>query len=167
MLSVFRSLKELNFGKLMDVYYEGNCKNAEEEYPNDEKNVGVLKAEQDFYQYLNEVFFPVGGAFYAVWEENGCYLSALRLEPYQDGLLLEALETHPDFRRKGYAKRLILSVLELIGKNCRTTIYSHVHKGNEASLRAHLSCGFQRISEQAIYIEGSLNTMSCTLQYRF
>ncbi len=167
MLRVFYSLKELNFGKLMELYCEGNHEKAADEYPNDETNVAILKIEQEFYQYLNEVFFPVNGAFYAVWEEDGRYLSALRLEPYRDGFLLESLETHPDFRRRGYSKRLILAVLQLMKPQGLSGIYAHVHKRNEASLHTHLTCGFQRISEQAVYIDGSVNSRCCTLEYFF
>lgn len=167
MLRVFYGLNELDFGKLMELYYEGNRENAEDQYPCDDLNIGILKAEQDFYQYLNEVFFPTEGAFYVVWEEHGIYLSALRLEPFREGLLLEALETHPDYRRRGYAKTLISSVLEQLKQKGIPVVYSHVHKKNTASLCTHLSCGFQRVSEHSVYIDGSVNWRSCTLQYYF
>ncbi len=167
MLCVFYNLKGLNFGQLMELYREGNRENAEFQYPGDDLNIGILKSEQDFYRYLQEVFFTTEGAFYAVWEEHGCYMSALRLEPYRDGLLLEALETHPGYRRRGYAKTLILGVLEALKESGISTLYAHVHKRNEASLRTHTSCGFRRVAEQAVYIDGSVNRCSCTLQYFF
>lgn len=64
-------------------------------------------AEEDFREYLSQVFFAAEGAAYFILEEAGRYVSALRLEPYEDGLLLEALETAPEERRKGYAAHLI------------------------------------------------------------
>lgn len=167
MLCFFNNLKELNFGALMELYREGNRENAESQYPGDDLNIGILKSEQDFYQYLQEVFFTTEGATYAVWEEHGCYMSALRLEPYRDGLLLEALETHPNYRRMGYAKALISAVLEVLKESGIPAIYAHVHKRNDASLRTHASCGFRRVAEQAVYIDGSVNRHSCTLQYFF
>ena len=108
------------------------------------------------------MFFPTDGVVYAIWEAEGRYVSALRLEPYRDGLLLEALETAPDQRRKGYGRRLILSVLEQFPG---VKIYSHVHKRNLPSLAIHEKCGFRRISEQAVYIDGSVNSRACTLCY--
>ena len=146
MLHMARSLGELNFSQLMEVYIEGTR--------------GLLQAEQDFYQYLREVFFVTPGAVYAIWQENGRYVSALRLEPYKDGLLLAALETAPEHRRKGYAEALIHSILPGRGK-----VYSHVHKRNKPSLRIHEKCGFQRVSETAAYLDGSVNDRCCTLCY--
>ena len=167
MLKIYVHLGEIDFTKLMDVYSEGNCENAKDRYPNDGINLGILKTEQDFYQYLREVFFHEDGAVYAVWEEKGMYISALRLEPYADGLLLTALETYPEFRRNGYAKKLIEAVLLALKDKDVTVVYSHINKRNVASLQTHISCGFQRISEQATYIDGSVTRTSCTMAFRF
>lgn len=165
MLRLFTKLRDIDFGRLMALYTEGNRENAEQLYSDYDLNVGIMKAEQDFYQYLKEVFFTVPGAFYAVWEENGIYLCALRMEPYRSGLLLEALETHPDYRKRGYGKKLISQVLEQLKQTETLYVYAHVHKRNEASLRTHLSCGFTRILEHAVYIDGSVNSRCCTMEY--
>ena len=158
MLHIVKSMAQLDFSRLMAVYEEGNRENAEELYPELPGGQALLQAEQDFYQYLRECFFATHGAYYAVWVENGDYRSALRIEPYKDGVLLAALETHPQYRRRGYAEKLIRDVLAMENK-----IYSHVSKKNKASLAIHEKCGFTRISEQAAYIDGSVNAKSCTL----
>ena len=160
MLILARSLRDFSFSKLMDVYIEGNMENAEEFWPELDDGQKLLRAEQEFYQYLTEVFFRTPEAVYAIWEESGNYISALRLEPYRDGLLLEALETAPPSRRQGYAEKLIRAVQEQFPNQ---RIYSHVSKKNAASLRAHGKCGFRRISEYAAYIDGSVNQRACTL----
>jgi GNAT superfamily N-acetyltransferase len=160
MLLVFDKVKNLSFSQLMMVYEEGNRENAEEFWPDMEEGRRMIRAEQEFYQYLREVFFPTEHARYFVWEENGNYISALRLEPYRDGLLLEALETHPEYRRKGYAGRLIRAVQEV---SSDAKIYSHVSKRNMASLKTHDKCGFRRIAENAVYADGSVTSRSCTL----
>ena len=85
MLILAQSIRDLSFSKLMGVYIEGNLENAEEFYPDLPEGQKLMQAEQDFYQYLNEVFFRTSGAVYAIWEEQGAYVSALRLEPYRDG----------------------------------------------------------------------------------
>ena len=167
MLCNYFQLKEMNFGQLMEIYAEGNIEKARDEFSNEDLNLGILYVEQDFYQYLKNVFFAADGARYCVWEEKGRYLSALRLEPYKDGLLLEALETHPQYRRKEYAKQLIRSVLQLLEGTGVHAIYAHVHKKNTASLQTHMSCGFRRVSKQATYIDGSVNSACCTLCYFF
>lgn len=162
MLRVFYSLRQLPFGDLMEVYEEGNRENGAEFWPELPQGQQILRSEQDFYQYLQQVFFQTQNTAYYTWEINGKIVSALRLEPYRDGLLLEALETAPEYRRKGYAKALMTAVLEEVG-HCR--IYSHVGKKNLASLKTHLACGFLRISEQAVYADGSVNDRCCTLLY--
>lgn len=160
MLIVAKSLKELSFGKLMEIYIEGNLENAQEFWPDEPEGRQIALAEQEFYNYLQQVFFCTPGASYLIWEEEGRYVSALRLEPYQDGLLLEALETAPQHRRRGYAARLVQAALEHAGQ---VKIYSHVGKRNTASLRTHEKCGFARILEYAVYADGSVNDRCCTL----
>ena len=160
MLILAQSIRDLSFSKLMGVYIEGNLENAEEFYPDLPEGQKLMQAEQDFYQYLNEVFFRTSGAVYAIWEEQGSYVSALRLEPYRDGRLLEALETAPSRRRQGYGVQLIKAVQDQFSNQ---RIYSHVGKKNAASLQVHEKCGFRRISEHAAYIDGSVNQRACTL----
>lgn len=154
MLLLARSLRELQFSQLMEVYIEGNLEKAED-------GLSLLEAEQAFYQYLREDFFTARGAVYYIWAEQGRYVSALRLEPYKDGLLLEGLETAPEQRRKGYAGALIRGMLAV---EQTRPIYSHVHKNNTASLAVHEGCGFRRVAEYAAYIDGSVNDRACTMK---
>lgn len=154
MLRIYRCLKELDFPPLMQIYIEGNQEKATA------YGGGLQRPEQEFYDYLRDVFFRQPGAFYAVWEESGVQVSALRLEPYADGLLLEALETAPPYRGKGYAKALILAVLSRLED---VTVYSHVEKSNIASLRTHFSCGFTVMADYARYLDGTVTQKAYTL----
>ena len=162
MLHLAATMHQLDFGKLMAVYEEGNRENGRMLFPDLSENLQLLQAEQSFYQYLTESFFPLPGAVYAIWTENGCYLSALRLEPYKDGLLLEGLETAPAFRKQGYATRLIQAVQQKLPEK----IYAHVHKRNKASLAVHQKCGFQVLYDYARYIDGSVASNAYTLCYQ-
>lgn len=162
MLILATKLCELSFTGLMTVYEEGNQENGALMYPELPENRQILNAEQSFYQYLKESFFPTKGAVYAIWEEGGIYISALRLEPYEDGLLLEALETAPAYRRKGYAEKLIRSVQG----NFPQKMYSHISKRNAPSLAVHEKCGFRKVLDYARYIDGSVARNAVTLCYR-
>ena len=162
MLRIAKRLNELDFAKLMAVYEESNRENGGDNYPEEPELRQLFLQEENFYQYLREVFFVTPGAVCAVWEEEGEYRSALRLEPHKDGLLLAALETAPEFRRKGCGKRLIQAVQARFSGE---KIYSHVHKRNLPSLALHEACGFVRISERAAYLDGSVNSRCCTLCY--
>ena len=153
MLLVVKQMRELDFAALMEVYEEGNRENGQELWPELPEGLQLLNAEQAFHQYLRECFFVTPEAVYCIWQEKGRPVSALRLEPYRDGLLLEALETAPAHRRKGYAVALITAVLEAFGEK---KIYSHVGKRNTPSLRTHEKCGFHRIADHAVYADGSV-----------
>lgn len=154
MLSYVNRLPELNFGKLMEVYEDGNRESGAELYPEEGPEQQLLFAEQNFYQFLAETFFKTPGAVYALWVENSQYVSALRLEPYRDGLLLEALETRPDRRRQGYASRLMAQVL---ADKAGQRIYSHIRKGNVASVKTHVNAGFRKILNYSVYVDRSVN----------
>ena len=161
-VKIANALRELDFAALMAVYEEGNRENAARFYPDEELSRGIFLQEQDFYDYLTD-FFREENAFYAVLEAGGTYVSALRCEPYQDGLLVEALETAPGARGRGFAGRLLREVQEFVGD---TPLYSHVGKGNVPSLRVHLRCGFSQVLEHAVYIDGSVSQRAVTLRWQ-
>lgn len=160
MLIIAKKLRELSFGQLMEIYREGNLENGREAAPLETEQRQIAIGEQDFYNYLDQVFFRTPQAYYAIWEKDGAYVSALRLEPFRDGLLLEALETRPDCRRKGYAKALITGVLEKLPD---VKVYSHVSKRNFASLRTHESCGFEKKLDYAVCADGSVKQHMVTM----
>lgn len=164
MLIIATSFRQLRFGELMEVYADANAKKVFD-WPNLPSGFALQLAEQDFRQYLQEVFFRTNGALCAVWEESGKYVSALRLEPYKDGLLLEALETAPAERKKGYAATLIREVQRYLMEQGPVKLFSHVNKKNTASLRTHEKCGFSVISDHAVYISGSVDYRCCTYLY--
>lgn len=167
MLHIYKSFSELDIEQLMLVYLQGNLENGSLLYPECGENEQRRRAEDDFISYLREDFFSHPNAFYAVWAPDGCYKAALRLEPYRDGLLLEALETAPEARRQGYATVLIRKVMSYLQPLKWTCIYSHIHKRNIASLNVHKKCGFQIISDSATYIDGTVTQSSYTLRYDF
>lgn len=156
-------LCDLKYGALMEVYEEGNRENGAAQYPNLSAGEQILRAEQDFYHYLCDFFKTPGSSYWMLKAAVG-YAAALRLEPYKDGMLLEALETKPCERRKGYAEELIRGMLEEMKPNC-IPIYSHISKTNYPSIRVHEKCGFQRISHSAVYIDGSVNARAYTYCY--
>ena len=155
MLTLARSLREIRFSELMEVYSETNEKEAKKRFGNPE-GFGLQQAEQDFHAYLRQVFFRTEGAVYALWSESGRYVSALRLEPYRDGFLVSGLESHPGFRGRGYARDLLTQVQAAFPKGTR--LYSHVAKGNIPSTKVHERSGFFCISDRAIYLDGSVDS---------
>ena len=153
MLRCFYRARELNFEKLCAVYRE-SCKQLAED-----KSLPLYQAEANFEDYIREEFFRLHDAFYAIWEEDGQYLSALRMEPYKDGYLLTSLETHPNHRRNRYGEKLLSSVIDYVNK----PIYAHVHRNNIASLSLHKKCGFERILDYAVFLDGTVSQDAWTL----
>lgn len=157
MLEIVRSMGALDFEELMGVYRESNEENAQDQ------GISVAQVEQNFASYLREDFFRQKDAFYCLWKENGRTVSALRLEPFEDGLLLEALETMSEQRQKGYGKTLTLAALDYVKNEYGKPVYSHVWKQNHASMALHGVCGFTQVLDYAKLIDGSVNTSHVTL----
>lgn len=164
MLILAKSLGDLRFGELAAVYCDSIQASSAQwsRYP---RGLALEMAEQDFRQYLQEIFFPTPGSLFAIWEVDGRYVSALRLEPYRDGFLLAGLETAPQQRRKGYGGALLQALLMSLADHGPVKVYSHVRKRNIASWKTHEKCGFRKISDCAAYLDGSVDSRCATLLY--
>ncbi len=152
MLKVMRSIAELHLEQLLSVY-AGSNKGDD--------------WERSFLSYLREDFFQKKNACYCVWTVEGVYRSVLRLEPYRDGLLLQAVETAPAARKRGYGFALVKGALEYFSNTNYKCIYSHINKRNIPSLKLHKKCGFQEVSDSAVLLDGTVTTNFCTLYYKY
>ena len=164
MLRMVHSMGELPFPALMNIYREENQALGAKRWPWENEARQLALAEEEFRNYLESIFFSQPGAVYALWEVGEKPRSALRLELYRDGLLLEALATAPEERRKGYARSLIQAVVRYLQALGKTKVYAHVGKKNIPSLGVHECCGFVKISDSAVYIDGSADSRSVTLR---
>lgn len=117
------------------------------------------KDEIDFMDDLH-LFFQCKGAFLALWKHEDIPVSAVRIEPHQDGYLISCLETPPHARRKGYARALLQAVMEY----CPGVYYAHVDERNKASLALHKQLGFHILLDYAVYVDGSVHSDSYTLK---
>lgn len=163
MLKIIRSFNAMDFRLLADVYIQSSRERGMLNYPDYPVQQQLLLAEQDLYGDV-KCFFDTEKSFYAVWEREGRYVSALRMERYKDGLLLEGLETAPDERGKGYAKMLVSAVLSEVSSQEKTVIYSHIDNKNTASMAVHLASGFEKLRDCAVYVDGSVSQNACTMQ---
>lgn len=162
MLIVAKTLAQLDYDQLMTVYKETNLENGRKIAPYDSASRQQQIAEDLFYNYLRECFYDRKGAIYCILSRNNQYISALRVEPYQDGLLIEALETVPHLRKQGYAGKLLSLMKEYLCEHGGTVLYSHVSKKNHASQSVHEKAGFRRICDFAAYIDGSISNRAYT-----
>lgn len=152
-------MKDLSFSALMAVYRESNLQNGRAQWPFESECRQIALAEQDCYDYLRQCFFATAEAMCCVWVVDGIYVSACRLEPYQEGFLLTALETAPEQRGNGYATALVQAVVHILEG---TPIYSHISRANRASITVHERCGFRKIRDHAVYLDGSVSRNAAT-----
>ena len=170
MLHRIDRFSDLYAGKLMEIYAESNLENTDYFYPElTDKAEAVKKVEEGFLNYLEQDFFQGPGPSYWVLEVDGRWVSALRLNEIKPRFFyLEALETRPDARRMGFGARLLRELIAALQMQGGFTICDCVGKRNEASLRTHLKCGFEIVSQEGWdYLSGEASERTYGMRYRF
>lgn len=167
MLHLYANSHDFPFPALPAIYRESLLSSGAFQYPEEPQAQQELQAEADFLSYIRLDFFPRTGSLYALWEEDGTFVSAARIEPYRDGVLLSGLETAPDCRGQGFASRLLEGLLEALQERGIPKIYSHVRKDNAPSLAVHKRRGFAVYKTAAVYLDGSADSKSYTLLLEF
>ena len=156
--------------RLMDIYAESNLENTDFFYPElTDKQEAVRRVERDFLNYLETAFLSSGENTLLIWEEQGIWVSALRLYRMREGFFyIEALETRPDFRRSGYAAKLLRETTEMLKKTGPFRLCDNVDKQNEASLATHRVCGFSVVSENGYdYLQEETDEGSYGMEFFF
>lgn len=168
MLRRLETFTRVDGRRLMDIYREDNIENTDYFYPDmKDKAQALARVEQDFLHYLETDFFFKPGNTYWVLEENGVWVSALRLTELSPGdYYLEALSTHPDFRRQGCAARLLEAVLAELKKEGPFRLRDCVGKKNVPSLGVHEKCGFRIAAQDGTdYLSGEVNERCYGMEY--
>lgn len=149
MIKMIHSFDNIDGRKLMALYRESNEENIAVFYPQlQDKREALAKVETDYLNYIKNEFFSSEGNAYVIYESDNIWLSALRLYRLRDGFYyIEALETHPQYRRKGYGARLLAGLVDLLKEQGSFTICDCVGKKNFASLSVHKKCGFEITDE--------------------
>lgn len=170
MLIKITEYRKVDTGKLMDVYAESNFENTDFFYPDEtDKEAAVQKVEAGFLDFLKNDFFRKTDAAYWILETDGVWVSAVRTCRIQDGLYyMEALETRPDSRRKGYGAGLLSSVVASMKEKASFRLCSCVSKKNLASLKTHEKSGFRVVSEEGYdYLRGEADDHAFGMEYRY
>lgn len=139
---------------VQEVYKEASLEIARERYPEREEWSDVIREEEAYFVGFLKRFMEHEKNRYYVLEIDGKWVSALRMTKLDDFYYMEALETAPEYRRKGYAVELVGEVISLLNKYGRLCIRSNVNKINTASLATHEKCGFR------IELENGVNCLT-------
>lgn len=168
MLRRLETFARVDGRRLMDIYREDNIENTDYFYPDmKDKAHALARVEQDFLHYLETDFFFKPGNACWVLEENGVWVSALRLSEIAPGdYYLEALETHPDFRRRRCAVRLLEAVLAELRAQGPFRLRDCVGKKNVPSLGVHEKCGFRIAAQDGTdCLSGEVNERCYGMEY--
>lgn len=169
MLIALKSYQEIDPRKLMDLYREGNEENIDYFYPDCKDRAKALKEmEASFLEYIEKEFFAEPGNVYYVLEKDDVWVSTLRLYVRDGYYYLEALETDPNYRKRGYASEILLAVFEELKKDGSFIVRDSVNKKNVASLATHKKCGFEIEQQDAVNdLTGEVNPKSYGMIYRW
>lgn len=151
MLIEFNEMNENEVYRMVhEVYIEGSYENAKEKYPNlEDLSEAIREEEQCFMGFLKRFLEKEQNKYY-VYEVDGAWVSALRLTKLDGFYYMEALETAPEYRQKGYAAKMIDEVISLLRGRGAVIIRSNVSKSNQPSLATHEKCGFRIERENGI-----------------
>ena len=170
MLLRIERFQDIDGRKLMDLYSESNQENTDHFYPDEtDKALAVKKVEAGFLEFLKNDFFTHDKSTYWILAENETWISALRTNRVRDDLYyMEALETRPDFRKRGYGSQLLAAVIGAFKLESSFRLCDCVRKTNIASLKTHETCGFRIVSEEGYdYLSGEKNDADYSLEYRY
>ena len=164
-----KKISEEDMPKLMGIYAESNRENIAHFYPDcKDENEGLKKVETGFSAYLRDEFFVNAENTYCVLVKDGVWVSALRLNVVRDFYYIEALETAPVFRRRGYGAELFDETLLSLRKKGSFVVRDNVGKHNAASLATHKKCGFEIEHEDAVdYLNDTVEPLCYGLIYRY
>lgn len=166
MLLKIREFSQIDTRKFLDIYAESNRENAEDFFPGEDIGAAVKKVETGFIEFLDE-FFSKPGNTYWILEEDGLWVSALRLSLIGPGsYYLEALETRPDSRQKGFAVKLMKAVTDELKAFGPFVIRDCVSKRNVPSIKTHEKAGFCIVSDAGRdYLSGDENDREYGFEY--
>lgn len=170
MLLEFTTMRDTDAMRMIQTIYTEGCReNAQEpeRHPDGITLAAAIAAEeQDFLKFVRKFLSEERNCYY-ILEENGEWVSALRLTHLDDFYYLEALETTENHRREGCAVRLLHEVAALLRTRGTVSIRSCVHKRNAPSLATHKKCGFIIAEENGTdYLDGSCSDRHYGMWYR-
>ena len=170
MLIEISTFDQVNKRELMNVYRESNIENTDYFYPDvSDKNEALQKVECDYLNYIENDFLADSRNRYMILELDGIWVCALRLYRMEDKLYyIEALETHPEYRRKGYAAQLLECVIDMLKEHGAYTIRDCVDKKNTPSILTHQKVGFVVYSDEGYdYLQNETDKESYGFQFTY
>ena len=93
------------------------------------------------------ISYPLSGF---VWEEDGRIAGNLSMIPFfwrkKWRFLIANVAVHPDFRRRGIARKLTQTALDHLGKLNHQSVWLHVRQDNDAAVTLYRSLNFKAMA---------------------
>jgi ribosomal-protein-alanine N-acetyltransferase len=109
--------------------------------------------------YATELQSPLSR--YLVLELAGEIIGYIGMKQVVDEAHVMTLATHPDHRRRGYARRLIRAGIEACPG--ASYVYLEVRQSNQSARRLYESLGFEAVGVRRKYYEGREDAVLMTL----
>ena len=155
MLTQVTEISPETVDRLFAVYAESMADLAE--------NFPDQKEMRSSYEGFLREFIAEPGQLILVETEDGGWRSALRAVERRPGFwFIEAVETDPRFRGRGFGRRLLTHTVDLLVSRGAKRIESTVHPDNTASNRLHAACGFNPTEDVPVNCWGETET-GCVL----
>ena len=149
MLVVVESIDDNVTSRLFEVYAESMA-DLSSSFPDERE----MRAS---YREFLEGFISQPGQLVLVEEDAGTWKSGLRMVSCCGGCwFVEAVETDPGARRKGYGRLLLLHAADHLRTLGAREVTCCISESNAASRRLHESCGFVATGEDPINPWGEL-----------
>ncbi len=161
------SMDEVNINEFLEIFKESSKENALEWYPESTAEEALEKYENGFLEYMRDTFWKEKGAL-ALLSWKGRYVSSLRLYTKDENtFLMEALETKPDCRKKGFASEIIRRTISCLEeKYDRIELISYTGKHNIASQHTHAAAGMKNIRDYWENEQGERDETQLTFSYK-
>lgn len=122
----------------------------------------LLKEKQqeiknDYLTYIDSCAKATNFYKYYILTDNTRIISVCRINIYDNKFLLEGLQTHKNYLRRGFATKLINEMINDLKIDGITTIYSEARKWNDASNCLQRKLGFIQYGQDEVNILYKLN----------
>ena len=146
MIEIVKKINSEVINNLFEIYAESMQETLQS---------GNYKSKQDMlgdYQLFLKEFISKPNQLVIVEIQNGVWVSGLRaIETKPSHWHIEAVETRPDSRQKGYGKKLLKNTLEYLTTRGMKSADCCIAKSNIASQTLHTNCGFVCTNKSPIY----------------
>lgn len=143
LLEVITTVDEDTVNRLLEVYRESMDDLAE----NFESRAAM---EREYGAFLKE-FVQTPGQMLLAEQGQGRWVSALRAVEVQTGRwYLEAVETNPRDRGKGWGKALLIHTVQELERRGAWELFSLIHPDNGPSIAAHEAAGFSATGREPV-----------------